>query len=246
MTTKEIEAARRIEDEARRNIPAGLLQVGGRALYSPAATLISGSPYYFLGLNPGAVADDTQVHSQITIDADLKRLASGQISEHGYLDEKWKNFPVGEAPIQVRGQQLFAILVNGSIADGKDALRETPTSNFVLPRSASVVALKKEIGKKIPELALLYWPFHQAVIQQTKCRVVISHAVGPAKNLAQALGWHGNWVRPSGWGGSLDSCYAWELPEGPMLLAIPNLSRYQPNGLRTAALAAFFKEFALI
>jgi hypothetical protein len=49
--------------------------------------------------------------------------------------------------------------------------------------------------------------------------------------------------RRSGWGGTLEWRYAWRLPEGPVLLAIPNLSVYRPDGPREPALRAFFDEF---
>lgn len=51
-------------------------------------------------------------------------------------------------------------------------------------------------------------------------------------------------ARPSGWGGALDRCYAWRLPEGPMLLAVPNFSWYSVDGPREPALREFFREFA--
>jgi hypothetical protein len=243
MSIDDLSAAKRIAIEARRSIPPALLTVSGRALYSPASTLISGSPFYFLGVNPGEVPGATQLHSNITVEADLHRLETGTIIEHGYLDEQWKGNMAGNAPIQVRGQKVFAILAEGSIADGKALLRITPTSNFVLQRSTSVVTLQERTGANAGQLALIYWPFHQAIIRETGCKVVITHAVVLARTLAKALRWGQGWERPSGWGGTLSTCCAWQIPRGPMLLAIPNLSRYIPDGPREQALKAFFREF---
>ena len=244
MTSSELSAAKRLATEARRQIPAVLLQVSGRALYSPASTLVSGSAFYFLGVNPGEAPDAAHLHSQLTVEADLHRLESGRITEHGYLDEQWKGGHLpGHAPIQLRGQQVFAILADGTYAEGSSLLRMTPTSNFVLQRSPNVEVLEQRTGDKASHLALQYWPFHQAVIRETHCKVVVTHAIGLARQLARAHGLGEGSKRPSGWGGTLSTCYAWQLREGPMLLAIPNLSRYIPNGPRQVALGAFFREF---
>jgi len=243
MTSRELSAARRVASEARRDIPDSRLQVSGRALYSPASTLVSGSAFYFLGVNPGEAPNAAHLHSQLTVEGDLHRLETAGISEHGYLDEQWKGFKAGHAPIQVRGQQVFALLAGGTCADGSNLLRITPTSNFVLQRSPNVAVLEKRTGVKASELAQKYWPFHQAVIRETGCKVVLTHAVGLARQLARARGLGEGHRRPSGWGGTLSTCYAWHLPEGPILLAIPNLSRYIPDGPRKPALCAFFREF---
>jgi hypothetical protein len=243
MTSRDLSVAKRIAAEARREIAPTLLQVSGRALYSPASTLVSGSIFYFLGLNPGEAPHAGQLHSRLTVEADLHRLEDGRITEHGYLDEEWKGGPPGGARIQIRGQLVFAILAGGTSAEGFSLLRITPTSNFVLQRSPNVRVLEQRTGVKAWQLAQQYWPFHRAVIRETRCKVVITHAIGIARQLAQVYGWDDGWQRASGWGGTLSTCYAWQLPEGPMLLAIPNLARYKPDGARQAALAAFFREF---
>ena len=46
---------------------------------------------------------------------------------------------------------------------------------------------------------------------------------------------------PSGWGGTLDTLYAWKLKDGPLFAAIPSLSRYAPSG-RESFLERFFEE----
>ena len=154
MTTNSFSAAQRIAVEARQKIPPFLLTVSGRALYSPASTLVSGSAFYFLGVNPGEVSGATHLHSNITVEADLRRLESDSITEHGYLDEQWKGYLSGQAPIRLRGQHVFAILIDGTHAEGKSLLRITPTSNFVLQRSPSVEVLQERTRAKAGELAL--------------------------------------------------------------------------------------------
>lgn len=243
MTTKSKFVGKKIAEEARRLLPESILKADGRALYSPANTLTSGSPYYFLGLNPGESPAGTEIHDRLTVEKDLDRLASNQISLHGFLDEKWKNSVSGQAPIQVAGQQVFAILAGGDFEAGKELLRRTPTSNFVLQRSPSEALLKTRTGEKTIDLALQCWPFHAAVLRETGCKVVITHAVGIARMFARAHRLGEEFQRPSGWGGTLSTLYAWDLPDGVRLLAMPNLSRYKPDGPRAAALDAFFKEF---
>lgn len=238
-----IEAAKAIATQARTSLPRSILDASGRALYSPAGTLTSGSPVYFLGLNPGEFAGKAEFHDLLTVEKDLDRLEADQIDLHGYLDERWKGYAPGCAPIQVRGQQLFSILAGGDLDAGKTLLRSTPTSNLVLRRSTSEALLKEATNEKAVDLAQQCWPFHKAVIRETNCKVVLTHAVGIARALARAQGLGEGWQRPSGWGGALSTLYAWVLPGGQRLLAIPNLSRYDPGGARVNPLASFFQEF---
>lgn len=246
MTTKRKSIAKIVAEEARRLLPRSILEADGRALYSPASTLANGSPFYFLGLNPGESPGGSEIHDCLTVEKDLDRLANNQIALHGFLDEKWKGFDSGKAPIQAAGQQVFAILARGDIEAGKELLRHTPTSNFVLRRSPSEALLKARTGEKTIDLALQCWPFHAAVLRESGCKVVITHAVGIAREFARAHHLGEGFQRQSGWGGTLSTLYAWELPEGIRLLAMPNLSRYKPDGPRATALEAFFKEFDVL
>ncbi len=247
MTASELSVAKRIAAKTRQEIPADLLQVSGRALLSPASTLVSGSPFYFLGINPGEARN---VLYPGTVEDDLCSMESGNITGHAHLDERWKSYSPsqefvepGQAPIQRRAKQLFAILASGTLEEGASLLRIMPTSNFVLQRSPNIKVLEQRTGTKVSLVARQYWAFHQAVIRETQCKAVIAHAVGLACQLARALDWGEGRQRPSGWGGTLDTCLAWELPEGPMLLALPSLSRYIPDGPRESKLTAFFQEF---
>jgi hypothetical protein len=242
MTHSQI-AAERIADSAVRQLPDEILGASGRALYSPSSTLTSGSPIYFLGLNPGEIEGGTEFHDLLSVRSDLERLRAGKIEQHGYLDERWKGNAPGTAPIQRRGQKLFTILANGDPIAGSELLRRTPTSNIILPRSSSAALLEAKTGLTAFDLAVLCWPFHQAVISECKCEVVLTHAVTVAKSLARSQRMGLGWERPSGWGGSFSRVYAWEMPEGPRLLAIPNLSRYSPDKQRVPPLEAFFREF---
>ena len=120
----------------------------------PASTLTSASPVYFLGINPGETAGGEGEHDLLTVSADLTRLEKDAITEHGYLDETWKGYPKGGAPIQRRAQQVFSILAGGDQARGAALLRRTPTSNMLLIRSKDVnelvAVLRERDGKAGP------------------------------------------------------------------------------------------------
>ncbi len=238
------EAASQVASAARAALPETLLRKSGRALYSPASTLVSDSPVYFLGINPGETPGGTEAHDLLTIESDLRRLERDEIAEHGYLDETWKGHHTGGAPMQVRAQFAFSILAGGASQKGVDLLRRTPTSNMVLVRSSAEAELKHEAGASPPTIASWCWPFHQAVIEIKQPRIVLTHAVGIARSLTKSWGLGPGEQRPSGWGGTLSTLYAWKLPEGPMMLALPNLGRYQPDGPREQPLREFFREFA--
>ncbi|HQF53568.1 MAG TPA: hypothetical protein PK208_00460 [Fibrobacteria bacterium] len=212
-------------------------------MYSPVDSLTDGSGFYFLGANPREAPDQSHLHSVMTVDQDLQRIEKGESIEHAYLDETWKHYPPGKAKLQVHGQQLFAILAGGSIEAGIELLRRTPTSNFILRRSVDQKSLEIQTGQTLAQLAKAYWPFHQQVIHETKCRALITHAVEVARVLAKAMNWGEPEIRPSGWGGTLCNCYIWRIPRGPVLIALPNLSRYSPDGIRQEALSKIFEEF---
>ena len=65
--TCSVSEAREVAEAARSSLPAEILAKSGRALYSPASTLVSDSPIYFLGIHPGETPGDTQEHNVITI-----------------------------------------------------------------------------------------------------------------------------------------------------------------------------------
>jgi hypothetical protein len=223
---------------ARRTLPSDILKQSGRVLYTPADTLISRSPVYFLGANPGVAPGSRQPHALLTVEEDLQRLEKNAIREHAYLDETWKGSPFkGQSPIQRRAQKVFRLLAGDNRERGIELLRQTPVSNLAFTRSQGISELDYQIAEWC-------WPFHQAVIEKARPAVVITHAVTIARRLTNQWGLGNGERRPSGWGGSLQWCYAWTLPSGPKFLAIPNLSRYSPDGERETPLRAFFNEFA--
>lgn len=244
MNAAPLAVARRIVDCVIDKLPGYILDASGRALYSPITSLTSGSPLYFLGINPGESKTVRDYHDDLTVRRDLERMRDGSESKHGYLDESWDGQVPGSDPVQTRGLYLFRILAGGKPAAGERLLRETPVSNFVLVRSAEEKTLKPQCGRSRRELVRECWSFHEAVIRETKCKIVLTHAIGAAREFAKSRRLGPGAQRPSGWGGTLNALYAWHLPEGVRFLAIPNLSRYDPSGPRHQRLKQFFQEFA--
>ena len=86
-----IAAAKSIATKARSELPRAILEASGRALYSPATTLTSGSSIYFLGLNPGEFSGPAEFHDLLTVQGDLERLESDKIELHGFRPCKRMN-----------------------------------------------------------------------------------------------------------------------------------------------------------
>jgi len=231
-------AASRIAEVARSSLPPDIRKRSGRALYSPTSTLESGSPIYFLGIYPGFVEGNREPHNDWSIDFDLDRLAAGNIREHAYLDERWGEAEVGQDAMQKKALHVFTILARGP---GDELLRKTPASNMILLRN------KKENEKLLRsrrQIIELCWPFHQAIIDAKKPELVLVHGVGCAQALARILKL-GEPCRQLSEHDGQRYLYAWELPQGRKLLAIPSLGRrYDPSGRREEALTRFFQKFA--
>jgi hypothetical protein len=206
-------------------------------LYSPVSTLFSASTIYFLGMYPGFVNGDPKPHNNWTIEEDLDRLEGDAIREHALLQEEWGDEEAGEAKLQRRALHVFAILA-GSEPKGRDLLLETPASNMILLR-------KKEENEELlgssKHIVEQFWPFHRAIIDIKKPKVVLVHGVACAKELAQALDLGKCETWSSGYGAQ-PQLYAWSLSANQRLLAIPNLGRYHPGGAREAKLKRFFDE----
>jgi hypothetical protein len=227
---------------ARETLPEAVKMRSGRVLYSPVETLVSGSPIYFLGANPGEVPGSTMSHALLTIESDIKRLEDHTITKHAMLEEEWKGNPKGQAQIQQRAVMVFSILAGGDRQRGIELLHRTPTSNMIFPRSPDMVQLEQTMGKKSVDLALMCWPFHNRLIQLVEPKLVLTYAVTVARQLAERIGLGKPIERPSGHGDM--NCCAWRFPNGAMLLAIPSLSRYKPSGVKETALKAFFRDYA--
>jgi hypothetical protein len=230
-------AASRIVRETRSHLSEDIRRQSGRTLYTPVSTLF-GSKIYFLGIYPGFVSGDQQWHNTCTIEKDLDRLETLRICKHAYLEEKWGDAEPGQAKLQRRALHLFSILAGSELA-GRGLLLDTSASNLILLRN---IEANEELLKSSKSLVEKFWRhFHQAVIDISKPEMVLIHGVRVAKELAQILDLGKGKCWPSGYGAQ-PRLYAWQLSVGRMLLAIPNLGRYDPGGQREQALRRFFHD----
>ncbi len=237
------EKLNRIANTCESVLPKSIVNSSGRLLYSPGYTIEGNSPIYFLGFNPGETAGRQELHDTLTVEWDINRLRRNEIVENGYLDERWKGHLPGMAPIQRAGQSLFTTIANGDSQKGRSLLCETPIGNFIFSRSPTAQVLESRTGMSGVQLAMACWPVHQQIMKQAGTKVLLTHAVTLARPLARAMGLGEGEQMSSGWGGTLSTLYAWELSSGIRMLAIPNLSRYKPDGPRIPALKSFFERF---
>jgi len=85
--------------EALRNLPPNVLNVSGRFLYSDISTLKPGK-IYLLGYNPGGKPDE---HPSLR--NEIRQWFSK--NDNAYLDEEWRGFQKGQAPLQQRVKALL-------------------------------------------------------------------------------------------------------------------------------------------
>ena len=153
-----------IEDLAKL-VPQAHLNRSGRAFYSGRKAFSTVSELYVIGLNPGGSPED---HSADTLSSHTEWvLNSAPDNWSAYRDEEWagrssgSTRPPGTAPLQKRMQHLFQRL---GVNPG-----EVPASNIVFIRSERKATLEGDFSR----LASECWPFHQAVIESLKIRVVV-------------------------------------------------------------------------
>lgn len=140
-------------------VPRQLWERSGKVFYSGRSAFVQGAAVYILGFNPGG--------SPLEQTADTIRQNIEFIdSENGerwsaYVDESWKDWAIGHAPLQRRMRHLFDRL-------DLDA-RAVPSSNIIFVRSTRTTTLDGPAS----EYASRCWPFHEHVIRHLKMRAVL-------------------------------------------------------------------------
>ncbi|MBB1288832.1 hypothetical protein H5085_10530 [Pseudoalteromonas sp. SR43-6] len=204
----------------------------GEGIYSSHETLREGD-VYLLGLNPGG-----EGHTLLG-DFMSKTLTR---TDNSYLDEIWVNgqsskYKKGSAPLQKRIQGLLEGL-NQNVAD-------VCASNLIFTTSKSSQDSNFNFG-----FAGTFWPFHQAVIEIVKPKVIITF--GNAKHLSpfgflksmyldecnldsfQAIpAEHGTW-----------ECYGFKTMfngRETAIIGLPHLSYFNPN---KEAILEWIKKFS--
>ena len=145
-------------------LPKPLLSRSGRAFYSGRNAFETPSNLYIVGVNPGGRPSEhretVSVHTNWILN-------SAPDNWSAYRDEQWGGNkpgtlrPRGTAPMQLRMQHLFRRL---QVDPG-----EVPASNIVFARSERKATLEGDFST----LASQCWPFHEAVIEKLKVRVIV-------------------------------------------------------------------------
>jgi hypothetical protein len=172
--------ARDFAGEAARLLGPKMLSLGGRVLYSEAASLAESADLYYLGINPrdAASSTDPDHHSVRTIGRDLELLASGRTG-NAFLDERWKYAAAGSAELQLRVRQLVAW---AGVTD-EASLRRMPASNLVFVRS-----VVQPPESQLREWARICWPVHEFLITTTGAKNVFVGGTVAGKIVAELMG----------------------------------------------------------
>ena len=140
-------------------IPKSLLDKSGEVFYSGRRAFNASSDLYILGANPGG---DPEALSDQTVSKKVNEVLHEKPENwSAYRDESWRGKAPGKSTMQRRMLHLFGRV-------GHDP-GEVPVSEVVFQCSRNVNALKGDFR----ELALLCWPFHQAVIDRLGVKVVV-------------------------------------------------------------------------
>ena len=146
-----------IEDFAKL-IPPSQKDRSGKAFYSGRRAFESPSDLYIIGLNPGGKPKE---HRKETVSRHTCKVLRSKPNWSAYRDESWGGQEKGKHFHQRNVRYLFRKL-------GLNA-RKVPVSNLVLARSPRKAKLVGDFN----QMAHDCWPFHEAVIEQLKVRVVV-------------------------------------------------------------------------
>ena len=193
-------------------VPAEILKLSGAVFYSGRDAFTGSSPIYLLGLNPGG---DPATHQEHTVEAHLRASASHPANHSSYRDESWESGrPAGTWSMQPQVLHLCARL-------GLDPGR-VPASNLVFVRSAREATMPPGLMDKYADLC---WPFHAAVIEELRVRVVVCFGGKAGAKVRARLGAHAEIGRfketnNRGW-----TSYGHQSPHGIRVVTVTHPSR---------------------
>ena len=139
-------------------VPNGLMDESGSVFYSGREAFDRPSDLYILGLNPAGRVKD---HADDTIMAHLLGLGQKPDNWSAYRDDPCEGAAPGTKPMQRRTLHLFKRI-------GRDP-GLVPASNVIFKRSSRESTLEGDVR----DLAPLCWPFHHAVIDTLRVRVIV-------------------------------------------------------------------------
>jgi hypothetical protein len=141
-----------------------LLERSGKAFYTGRDAFNARAELYVLGFNPGG-HPSTHLHETVGVHTGFV-LKNAPSVWSAYSDETWEGHKQsGTAPMQRRVLHLFRRI-------GRDPFR-TPCSNLIFVRSSRSSRL--EDHDLYEETC---WPFHAAVLEQLRPRIVVCLGVG--------------------------------------------------------------------
>ena len=134
--------------------------MSGKAFHSGRLAFSAPRDLYILGLNPGGDPEDRSE----TVASNIEQVRGEEEDWCAFLDQDWRpggrNHGRAKAPLQLEMQELAACL-------GLD-LRGIPASDVIFARSRQAHHIVNR--RKLMDLC---WPFHQAVIEGLRIRVVL-------------------------------------------------------------------------
>lgn len=145
-------------EEFSKNIPPQFMDKSGSVFYSGRDAFSGQSDLYVLGLNPGG--DPDSQHRE-TVRRHTKKVLRKKANWSEYRDESWEGKPKGTHGMQPRVRHLFKKL---GLCPGR-----VPASNVIFLRSHGAENISKHINRYEND----FWPFHQAVIEQIKPRIIL-------------------------------------------------------------------------
>lgn len=155
-------------------VPQRLRHVSGAVLYSGREAWTGTADLYLMGLNPGG---DPALETE-TVAAQVHRVLRIEDANYSsYRDDSWGNgeFRRGEHRMQ---RNVLHLLETLGLDPGL-----VPSSNLVFARSRSWGDLPRKNQRAWAEAC---WPFHQAMIERLRVRVVLCFG-RPAGDLVRAM-----------------------------------------------------------
>lgn len=160
-------------EELAQLIPVQLLERSGSVFYSGRSAFSGPAPLYLLGLNPGGSAE---AQKEDTVAKHLQGALSRPEDQYSeYLHGEWYGKP-GTWGMQPRVRHLCDRL-------GLDAC-DIPASNLIFARSAR----ERDLRSEKQALIDLCWPFHQAVIDMLRPKIIICFGQTAGNEVLSRLG----------------------------------------------------------
>lgn len=146
-------------EEFVKNIPPELRVKSGSVFYSGRSAFSGRKELYILGLNPGG---DPIKQATETVEWHTRKVLQEKPDKWSeYSDERWGGYPKGKKGMQPR---ILHLLRNLGLEAG-----DVPSSNIIFMRSRGESGLAGNLDR----LAEACWPFHRAVIERIRPRVVL-------------------------------------------------------------------------